>query len=365
MQNYRTFSPSLQQKIDLLMKRRPKISLGKISFDSPLLLAPMSSICTAPYRLLMEQLGAGGTVSELVSCHGINYKNEKTVKMLEIHPGEKNIGLQLFGEDAQAMADAAKFSQDCNPHNQTRFIDINMGCPVRKVVTKGGGSALLKDPSKLAHFFSTIKKQIDIPLTIKIRTGWDSDTINAPEIIHIAKEEGVEFVAIHGRTRAQAYTGHANWDLLESFADLKILPIIGNGDLHSGMAARERLNKTNCQALMLGRGPLRDPFIFLETFMTAEDNFYFTPQDHYEVIEVFHEYLQNYCDRERTILVTLRKNIMWMVAGYPNVAAFRNGLFKADTTESTLSITKDFFEGLGLVKKKIDYNSEFMAGGHG
>lgn len=365
MQNYRTFSPSLQQKIDLLKSRRPEIKLGNIGFASPLLLAPMSSICTAPYRLLMEQLGAGGSVSELVSCHGINYKNEKTIKMLEIHPQEKNIGLQLFGEDATAMADAAKFAQDCNPDSLAKFIDINMGCPVRKVVTKGGGSALLKDTSKLGHFFSSIKKQINIPLTIKIRTGWDSDSINAPEIIHIAKEEGVEFVAIHGRTRAQAYTGLANWELLENFASLNILPVIGNGDLHSGVAARARLSKTKCSALMLGRGPLRDPFIFLESFMNEQDDFHFTPKDHLEVIYKFHEYLEEYCERERTILVTLRKNIMWMVAGYPNVAAFRNLLFKADSINETLKVTTEFFETLGELKKKIDYNSEFMAGGHG
>lgn len=365
MQNYRTFSPSLQQKIDLLKLRRPASKLGNISFDSPLLLAPMSSICTAPYRLLMEDLGAGGTVSELVSCHGINYKNDKTIKMLEIHPREKNIGLQLFGEDANAMADAAKFAQDLNPDNPAKFIDINMGCPVRKVVTKGGGSALLKDTEKLPKFFSTIKKQLNVPLTIKIRTGWDSDSINAPEVIHIAKEEGIEFVAIHGRTRAQGYSGLANWELLEKFSKLNILPVIGNGDLHSGLAAKERLKQTSCHALMLGRGPLRDPFIFLESFMNEEDKFYFTPSDYLEVIYKLNDYLEAYCDRERTILVTLRKNIIWMVAGFPHVANFRNLIFKAETTKETLDLTREYFLSLGDTKKKIDYNSEFMAGGHG
>ena len=143
----------------------------------------------------------------------------------------KNMGLQLFGEDADAMAKGATVAQEFNP----KFIDINMGCPVRKVVTKGGGSALMKEPAKLGELFSKVKKAIEIPLTIKIRTGWDSESINAPEVIRIAKEEGVEFVAFTGEP-AQQYQGFANWTLLESFAELAPLPIIGNGDLHTAKA---------------------------------------------------------------------------------------------------------------------------------
>ena len=242
------FSESLQSKIDHLKARRTPVQLGSVKFDSPLLLAPMSAICNAPYRLLMEDLGAGGTVSELISCHGINYGNDRTRHMLKIDPLEKNIGLQLFGEDPVAMGNAAKVAEEFSP----KFIDINMGCPVRKVVTKGGGSALLKEPKKLGEMFSQVKKSINVPLTIKIRTGWDSDSINAPEVIRIAKEEGVEFVAIHGRTRVQQYTGQANWELLEHIAEISPLPIIGNGDLHTAEATLERLKNTRCQALMLG-----------------------------------------------------------------------------------------------------------------
>lgn len=361
MSDFRTFSPSLQHKIDTLKARATKVQLGSISFDSPLLLAPMSSICTAPYRLLMEQLGCGGTVSELVSCHGINYGNEKTHKMLEIHPQEKNIGLQLFGEDEKAMAKAAIVAQERNP----KFIDINMGCPVRKVVSKGGGSALLRDPLKLGGFFSTIKKELEIPLTIKIRTGWDSDTINAHEIVHIAKEEGVEFVAIHGRTRTQAYKGLADWNILEDVAQQKILPIIGNGDLHSAKSTRERLAQTKCDALMLGRGPLRNPFIFLESYLTEEDDIRFTTHDYLEVIERFKEYLEAYTDRERTILITLRKNIVWMAAGFPNVANFRNLMFTTDNIDGTIEVTREYFQSMGDINKKLDLSKPFMAGGHG
>tara|TARA_R110002072_G_scaffold64203_4_gene159595 strand:- start:38970 stop:40061 length:1092 start_codon:yes stop_codon:yes gene_type:complete len=358
------FSPTLQKKIDLLKAKRTAIKLGDIHFDSPLLLAPMSAICNYPFRLLMEELGAGGTVSELISCHGINYKNERTKEMLYIHPREKNIGIQLFGEDPEAMAKAALVAQESEP----KFIDINMGCPVRKVVSKGGGSALLRDTSKLAPFFALMKKNLEVPLTIKIRTGWDTDSINAPEIIHIAKEEGVEFVAIHGRTRTQQYKGHANWDLLEMFARTSPLPIIGNGDLHTPYATQLRMKTSACQALMLGRGSLRNPFIFLESYLENPKEEFFTPDDYWEVIERYFEYLQDYATRERTLIVQMRKIIVWFVAGFPGVAKLRGDLFAAKELEDVLKITEEFFRELTINKqlsKDIDHEKPFMAGGHG
>ena len=355
------FSRDLQEKIGLLSKRREAITLGSVSFDSPLLLAPMSNICAFPFRLLMEELGCGGTVSELISCHGINYKNEKTLRMLSIHPDEKNVGIQIFGENAESMAEASKVVLESRP----KFIDINMGCPVRKVVTKGSGSALMKDPSKLGHFFKTIKDAIDIPLTIKIRTGWDDDQINAPEIIHIAKEEGVEFVAIHGRTRTQQYKGKANWDLLEEFASNSPLPIIGNGDLHSAEITKKRMANSNCEAFMLARGPLRDPFIFLESYLKEGEDIHFNPQDFWEITKRLFEYNQMYTDRERTILVMMRKHIIWFAAGLSNAAQFRNTIFKCPDLEDTMKITEDYFLSLNTAKKKINSEETFMNSGHG
>ena len=357
----RAFSPKLQEKVDLLKARRPGVKLGEISFDSPLLLAPMSAICNAPYRLLMEDLGAGGTVSELISCHGINYGNERTRHMLKLFKEEKNIGLQLFGEDAEAMAKAAKVAQDFGP----KFIDINMGCPVRKVVTKGGGSALLKDTKKLGHFFKTIKSALDIPLTIKIRTGWDSDSINAPEVIKIAEGEGIEFVAVHGRTRTQQYQGQANWDLLESLAMTSPLPLIGNGDLHTSLLTKTRLKVTACQALMLGRGPLRDPFIFLSSFINEGENINFSGNDYLEVIERLYNYQQDYALNDRIMLTQMKKFIVWMSAGFPGVAKFRGEIFSSKTLDEILEKCVLFFKPFNEMDKDIDHSQAFMAGGHG
>lgn len=355
------FSPALSAKIEILKKRRPAVALGSLSLTSPLLLAPMSGICNAPFRLLMEELGAGATVSELVSCHGINHGNQRTREMLFIDPRENNVGLQLFGECSKAMAQAARVAQDNGP----KFIDINMGCPVRKVVTKGGGSALLKDTKILANFFSTIKKNINLPLSIKIRTGWDLDARNAQEVIGLASEEGIEFVAIHGRTRTQAYSGLADWDYLEGLTLHSPLPLIGNGDLHSPYLARQRMANTRCQALMLGRGPLRNPFIFLESFIAADEEISFGPSDYWEVAQRLLDLLRSHIDKERVLTVQLRKHIVWMAAGFERAASFRNELFQAPDLDETLRMTENYFSALGVAKKKIDHTKVFMSSGHG
>ncbi len=358
---YRPFSNELQSKIDLLSSRKTPIKMGEISFSGRLFLAPMASICNAPFRLLMEQLGAGGTVSELISCHGINHGNQKTMDMLRIDKAEKNVGIQLFGEDTESMAIAAQKACEFSP----KFIDINMGCPVRKVVTKGGGSALMQDPSKLGKFFAGVKKAINVPLTIKIRTGWDEQSINALEIINIANSEGVEMVAVHGRTRSQQYRGHANWELLESLATESPLPLIGNGDLHSAKIVKERLQKTNCEALMLARGPLRNPFIFLESFIKDDEDIIFDSKDYLEVIKTYYDYLSNFTEREKTLSVQMKKHIVWFAAGFPNTAKFRSRIYQTKELNDVMNLTEDYFLSVGSRNKQLNLDEPFMTGGHG
>lgn len=356
------FSTDLQEKIDKLWALREKTELNSLTFDSKLILAPMAGICTPPFRLLMETLGAGATVSELVSCHGINYGNDKTLEMLKIDPREKNIGLQLFGEDKDAMAKAAIVAQTYGP----KFIDINMGCPVKKVVTKGGGSALLKEIESLAPFFRTIKKAINVPLTIKIRTGWDGDDINADKIEKIAREEGVEWVAIHGRTRAQQYTGFANWDYIEWLKENTKLPIIGNGDLHSPHQVSERLKKTHCDALMIARGALRNPFIFLEGLdPNQEGRSRFVGKDYFEVIERLYQYTSDTYESERTRFVQMRKVIVWFASGFRGATKFRDEMFQAKDLEETMRVTEAYFTSLDQTQKNINYAEAFMSAGHG
>lgn len=359
----RAFSKELQAKIDAYKPLRKGVELGSVKFETPLILAPMAGICSPPFRLLMEDLGAGGTVSELISAHGINHGNQRTREMLRIDEREKNVGIQLFGEEPESMALAAQVAERENP----KFIDINMGCPVRKVVSKGGGSALMKEIEALAPLFASMKKAIKVPLTIKIRTGWDADGVNADKIEEVARNEGVEWVAIHGRTRAQQYTGSANWNYIESFAASSKLPVIGNGDLHQPHHAAARLKGTNCKALMIARGCLRNPFIFLESlsFDPADPKSPFVGKDYWEVVERYYQYCKETYDRERTVLVQARKLIVWFAAGFPHAAKFRSLMFQSQDLEESLRIAQDYFLTLGNEGKRINYDEVFMNGGHG
>lgn len=356
-----TFSQSLQSKIDTLKAKCKEIKLGSVTFDSPLILAPLSGICNRPFRLLMEDLGAGGTISELVSCHGINYKNERTVEMLKIDPREKNVGLQLFGEDAEAIAQAAITAGTFNP----KFIDINMGCPAKKVVKRGSGSALLKEDTEyLAKFLTTIKKSIKLPLSIKIRSGWNSENINADKIIDVAHSCGVEFVSIHGRTQSQLYKGDADWNLIEKLAKSSPLPLIGNGDLHTPNKVRERLAITNCQALMLGRGPLRNPFIFLES-LDNECAVQFVAKDYWEVANRYYEYVHQILQPSNMKIVQIKKIFVWFTAGFPGCAKLRSEIFECHDLDRVVELTQNFFNNLGETPKKIEPSTDFLMGGHG
>ncbi len=364
MNDPRPFSPELSEKIRLFQGKAQKIKLGQISFDSKLLLAPMAGICNIPYRLLMEDLGAGGTVSELISCHGINYGNARTLEMLKIHPLEKNVGIQLFGEDPESMAKAAEVAESYGP----KFLDINMGCPVAKVVTKGGGSALMKEVEALAPLFEGMRKRMKIPLSIKIRTGWDANSRNASEILNIAHNSGIEWVAIHGRTRTQQYTGMADWEFIENLNETKKLPLIGNGDLHHPYGVSERLKSSQCDALMIARGALRNPFIFLESLdseYASKKKSIFLGKDYWEVVQRLHQYCSETFTEERTVLVQLRKLVVWFAAGFPHSAAFRSQIFTCQDLQGCMNISEDYFLSLGSGQKSINYDEVFMSSGHG
>ncbi len=353
-----TFSTSLQNKITKGCELNSPISLGAVSFASNLLFAPMAGISNKSYRRLMEDLGAGGTVSELISAKAITYKNKKTIDMLKLAKQEKNVGLQIFGQDASDLAYAAQVAAEYG----AKFVDINLGCPVRKVVNNGGGSALLKEPAALGKLLSTIKSSLSIPLSIKIRTGWDADGRNADEIIKVAYNEGIEWVAIHGRTRSQQYRGKADWEYIEHIIADASLPIIGNGDLHSAPKVRKKLEQTSSDALMIARGALRFPFIFLESI---DPTLIFTPTDYCEVLLRLGQYFQEDFTSERLQLVQLRKHAAWFAAGYPHSAKFRQDIFLTKTLSELEKLIAHYFQSVATADKKLDLESEFMTSGHG
>lgn len=354
------FSPELQKKIDILKARACAVQMGRIHFANPLIMAPLAGITDAAFRLLMEDLGAGGTVSELISCHAVDHGNLKTIKMLTPDPREKNVGMQLFGENPTLMASAAKVAES----KGAKFIDINMGCPVRKVVTKGGGSALLLKPELLYDFVSEIRQAISIPLTVKIRMGWDLDSLNAHKVIPILCQAGAEIITLHGRTRSQQYAGTADWDYIEKMQELCTVPFIGNGDLHQAWQVRKRLESTKCQGLMLGRGPLRNPFIFLQSF-DSDEEIHFTPKDYLEVALRYAEYLSDHLDRPRTLLIQWVKMVVWFAAGYPGVAKFRLEILSKKELGAAIECAAAYFTGLGDCAKQVPQHDSFLSAGHG
>ncbi len=352
----KAFGQKLQDKIDSIRVKIPTQQIGRLKLASPLILAPMASITSAPFRLLMEDLGAGATVSELISCKGISYGNQKTLDMLYIDPRENSCGIQLFGGDTKSMQDALKFVEE----RGVKFIDLNLGCPVKKVVASGGGAGLLKDTSKLAHYLKACRQAVSIPLSIKIRSGWDQ--LNADHVVKIASEEGIEFVAIHGRTAQMQYRGQADWDYIESIAKDAPLPIVGNGDLIHPEIVRNKLQTSHCNALMIGRGALRNPFLFLETF---DSEITFLPQDYLEVSLRYKEYLDEMVTRDRVKLIQLKKHIAWFAAGFPGVARFRESIFKSEDQIKIIELTTKFFESQGDRTKEINSTDGFLSGGHG
>jgi tRNA-dihydrouridine synthase B len=220
----------------------------------------------------------------------------------------------------------------------------------------------------LAPLFSSIKKKLKIPLSIKIRTGWDQSLINADQVLQVAHDHGIEWVAIHGRTRAQQYTGMANWDYIESLNTVKSLPLIGNGDLHHPVAVSERLEKTACDALMIARGALRNPFIFLESLdpeYASNKKSIFSGSDYFEVIKRLLIYTTETFSDERMVLVQMRKLIVWFAAGFPHSAAFRGQIFSTQNLDECMKLTEDFYLNLGESQKSINYDEVFMSSGHG
>lgn len=227
----------------------------------PIYLAPMAGVTDFVFRQICKELGADVMVTEFVSAEGIVRRDDRTRKYTEFTDEQRPLGVQLFGANPTALAEAAKKVIDWK---QPDFIDINFGCPVNKVVSKNGGSSLLRDCPTLAAVASTLAKAVSIPVTAKMRIGWDANSINAPEVVHILEDCGMAAIAIHGRTKAQGYTGEANWDVIGECAELVKIPVIGNGDICTGQDVQKRLKETKVRGLMVGRAAMNNPWFFRE-----------------------------------------------------------------------------------------------------
>lgn len=328
---------------------------------NPFVLAPMAGITDHAFRTFMKKLDTSVVVTELVSASGIEYKSERTMKLMSFDESQRPIGIQLFGEEPEIVARAAQVAEaeGCD------FVDLNFGCPVPKVVKKGAGSAILKDPAAVQKMVSTVKAAIKVPLTIKIRTGWDANTRNAVEICNIAYNEGVEWVAIHGRTRAQGYTGLADWDFIAEVKSKTKIPLLGNGDILTPRQANLRLEQSGCDGVMIGRGCLKNPFIFMDALsLWRGESLKDVQRDYVSLFDNLKSEIVAHCD-EHITGIQLRKFAAWFSTGYAGAAQFRKNLFQSKSNEEIMALANEFFASIGSVDQEDTSQEEFLMGGHG
>ncbi|MDX8387133.1 MAG: tRNA dihydrouridine synthase DusB, partial [Ghiorsea sp.] len=238
----------------------PGFKLGKFDINPPLALAPMAGITDLPFRRVCRRFGIGLTVTEMIASRAVEHKRERTERMAELDKNESPVSIQIAGSDSKYIIDAALWAVD----HGADFIDINMGCPVKKIVKQVAGSAMLRDEALVARVIDSVVKAVDIPVTLKIRTGWDETSKNVANIARIAEDNGIQMLTVHGRTRAQMFNGHADWHDIGLAKDAVSIPVIGNGDIIDGDSALEMIRQSNCDGVMVGRAVQGNPWVLSE-----------------------------------------------------------------------------------------------------
>lgn len=318
-----------------------RLTIGSVTLDNNVILAPMAGVTDLPFRLLCREQGAGLVCMEMVSAKAIHYNNKNTEELLTVHPGEAPASLQLFGSDPEILAQVAARIEE----RPFAILDFNMGCPVPKVVNNGEGSALMRDPGLTERILTALVRAVRKPVTVKIRKGFDENSVNAVEIARIAEGCGVAAVAVHGRTRSQYYSGRADWDIIRQVKEAVKVPVIGNGDVTDPETAAAMLAETGCDGVMIGRAAQGNPWIFRETARYLEDGTRLPRPDNSEkkAMVLRHAALMREAKGEFTAVREMRKHLAWYTAGMPHSARFRGMINSMETMEALLDGVEEIF----------------------
>ena len=322
-----------------------KLQIGNVQLDNNLILAPMAGVTDLPFRLLCKEQGAALCCMEMVSAKGIYYNNKNTESLLTVDERERPVSLQLFGSDPEIMAAmAAKIE-----HRNFDILDINMGCPVPKVVNNGDGSALMKNPVLAGKIIESMVKAIDKPVTVKIRKGFDDEHINAVEMAHVAEESGAAAIAVHGRTREQYYSGKADWSIIADVKQAVSIPVIGNGDILDARDVIAMKEQTDCDGFMIGRGAQGNPWIFHQILHYFETGELIGKPPMEEMVKTMlrHAKLQIEFKGDYLGIREMRKHAAWYTAGYKGASKLRGRINDVESYDELEQLFEDFMKEYG------------------
>lgn len=320
--------------------------IGNIKMKNEVVLAPMAGVCNSAFRRIIKEMGCGLLYAEMVSDKALVYNNEKTKEMLYMTEEERPIAQQIFGSDKKSFVEAAKMViKEMSPD----IIDINMGCPVPKVALRAqAGAALLKDPEKVYEIVKSVVEAVDVSVTVKIRSGWDHNSINAVEIAKVCEKAGASAITVHPRTRSQGYQGLADWSIIKKVKESVNIPVIGNGDIISAKDAKKMIDQTGCDAVMIGRGVLGNPFLIKQVLTYLKTGELIPNQSPKEKIQTclkHFDYLLQ-IKPEKIAVLEMRTHGAWYLKGLPNAVAVKKRLYEITTKEEFINTMKEYMETL-------------------